>query len=62
MDSKEVIRKRAIITEAQSGEVVDSTECIAVAEDMKEDVILSFYNVHYPDRKGRELKCTLCDI
>lgn len=42
MDSKEVIRKRAIITEVQSGEVVDSTECIAVAEDMKEDIILLF--------------------
>ena len=35
MDSKEVIRKRAIITEVQSGKVVDSTECIAIAEKKK---------------------------
>ena len=62
MNSKEVIRKRAIITDVESGKIVDSVECIAVAEDMKEEIILSFYNVHYPDRKGRELKCTLCDM
>ena len=62
MNPKEVICKRAIITDAKSGKIIDSTECLAVAEDMKEDEILSFYNVHYPDRKGRELKCTLCDI